>query len=139
MFLLDTNVVSELRRLSRADANVVAWINGTGLARQFLSVVVFTELELGVRLVERRDRVQGAVLRRWLDGEVLQAFAGRILPVDVAVARCAAGLQVPNSRPIYDTLIAATALVHDMTVVTRNVGEFQGTGIAVLNPWDAAA
>jgi hypothetical protein len=93
------------------------------------------ELEVGVLLAERRDPAQGAVLRAWLNGHVLPAFGDRILAIDAAVAQRSARLHVPDPRPLRDGLIAATALVHGMTVVTRNVGDFEPTGVATLNPW----
>ena len=136
MFLLDTNVVSELRR-PRAEPRVVAWAEAQPADTQFLSVVSALELELGVLVMERRDPAQGARLRAWLEGRVLPAFVGRVLAVDLAVARRCAALHVPDPRPERDALIAATALVHGFTVVTRNVADFQPTGAVVLNPWEA--
>ena len=139
MFVLDTNVVSELRkiRLGRADANVAKWADSVDAVDLYVSAITVQELTIGVLLAERRDPVQGAVFRAWLDGQVLPAFAGRILSVDVAVAERSALLHVPDPRPIRDGLIAATALVHRMTVVTRNVADLAPTGVATLNPWDA--
>jgi hypothetical protein len=137
MFLLDTNVVSELRRPERADANVRRWASSTPIELHAISVVTVLELERGTLLMERRDAVQGAILRRWLEQEVLASHAG-ILPVDLAVARRCATLHVPDPRPERDALIAATALVHGLTVVTRNAGDFEPMGVAVLNPWLAA-
>jgi toxin FitB len=140
MFLLDTNVVSELRKAKagKADPNVTRWAQCAPAGSLFLSAIVIQELELGTLLVERRDPSQGALLRDWLDNHVLPAFAGRILPVDTAVARRAAALHVPDPRPFRDGLIAATALVHGMTVVTRNVADFKPTAAVLLNPWDNA-
>ena len=137
MFLLDTNVVSELRkiRLGKADANVAKWADSVDAADLYLSAITVQELTIGVLLAERRDLAQGAVFRAWLDGQVLPAFAGRILSVDVAVAERSAQLHVPDPRPIRDGLIAATALVHRMTVVTRNLADFAPTGVPTLNPW----
>lgn len=137
MFLLDTNVVSELRRAGsgRADPGVVAWAEQVDPAALFLSVLSLQELELGVRLKQLHDPRQGQRLRQWLDQQVLPAFAGRILPVDGAVARCSAALHLPDSRPLRDALMAATALVHAMVVVTRNGGDFLPMGVEVLNPW----
>jgi predicted nucleic acid-binding protein len=141
MILLDTNVVSELRRArsGRADRNVLAWADGVDAASLHLSVVSVLELETGVLQIERRDKAQGAVLRGWLERQVLPAFSGRILPVDVAVARRCAALHVPDSRSERDALIAATALVHGLTVATRNVADFAATGVALTNPWAVAA
>lgn len=139
MFVLDTNVVSELRRArtGRADARVVAWANAIPAASLFVSVVTVLELEQGVLLSERRDAAQGEVLRRWLETQVLPAFEGRVLPVDVAVARRCAGLHVPDRRGERDALIAATGLVHGMTVATRNVVDFAPTGVRLVDPWVA--
>jgi predicted nucleic acid-binding protein len=140
MFLLDINVVSELRkiRLGKADANVAAWADSVESRDLYLSVITVQELETGVLLAERRDPAQGAVLRAWLNDQVLPAFAGRVLPVDTAVALRSARLHVPNQRPVLDALIAATALVHGMTVATRNVADFEQTGARTINPWNAS-
>ncbi|MCF8506821.1 MAG: type II toxin-antitoxin system VapC family toxin [Caulobacter sp.] len=137
MFLLDTNVLSELRRsgVGKADANVLRWIEGRESTEDYVSAITILELEKGVLSMERRDSHQGAIFRRWLDGSVLPLFSGRILPVDLDVALRAAALHVPDPRPDRDALIAATALVHGMTVVTRNVADFEPTGVALLNPW----
>jgi len=137
MYLLDTNVISEFRKASigKADRQVAAWANSVSMESMFLSSVCILEMELGTLQMERRDAVQGAILRDWLDDFVLPAFAERILVVDTPVALRGAALQVPNPRSYRDALIAATALVHSMTVVTRNVKDFKDTGVAVLDPW----
>ena len=137
MFLLDTNVISELRKVrsGKADPQVVRWAQSQDATDLYLSVITVQELEIGVLLAERRDPVHGAPLRRWLDEQVLPAFADRILPVNQAVSLKSASLHVPDPKPIRDGLIAATALVHGMTVVTRNVADFKGTGVLILNPW----
>jgi toxin FitB len=141
MFLLDTNVVSELRKAKagKADKNVVDWASSASASSMFVSAITVQELEIGVLLAERRDSAQGAVLRRWLEAQVLPAFAERIVPVDTAVARRSASLHVPDPQPVRDSLIAATALVHGMSVVTRNVSDFAPTGVEVINPGQAAA
>lgn len=137
MYLLDTHVVSELRkiRLGKADAQVATWADSVDASDLYLSVITVQELEIGVMLAERRDPSQGAVLRIWLNDHVLPAFAGRILNVDTAVVLRSARLHVPAPRPVRDRLIAATALVHGMIVVTRNVADFESTGALILNPW----
>jgi len=138
MFLLDINVVSELRkiRLGRADKNVAQWADSVDAVDLYLSAITVQELEMGVLLVERRDPPQGAIFRSWFESHVLPAFAGRILPVDTAVAQRCAALHVPDPRPAMDSLIAATALVHGMTLVTRNVADFQSSGVIIINPWE---
>ena len=137
MYVLDTNVVSELRkvRAGKADPNFVAWTESVDAADLFVSAITIMELELGVLSIERRDAVQGTVLRRWLEQHVLPEFSARTLPVDTVVALCCARLHVPDRHGERDALIAATALVHGMTVVTRNVGDFQSAGVMILNPW----
>ena len=139
MFILDTNVVSELRkiRLGRADKNVAQWADSVDSVDLYLSAITVQELEIGVLLAERRAPPQGAIFRAWFERHVLPAFAGRILPVDTAVAKRSAALHVPDPRPVMDSLIAATALVHGMTVVTRNVADFQSSGVSILNPWES--
>ena len=136
MFLLDTNVLSELRRRERTHPKVAAWADSVRASELFLSVITILEIEAGTRLLARRDEAQGAVLRTWIDAKVLPAFAGRILPVDIAVAQRCARLHVPDPRAERDALIAATALVHRLQVVTRNVADFQPMGVELINPWD---
>ena len=135
MFVLDTNIVSELRRAKagKADANVMAWAARVPAGSLFLSAITILELEIGVLLAERRDAAQGAMLRVWLDRHALPAFAGRVLAVDSAVAQRCARLHIPDPRADRDALIAATALVHGMTIVTRNVADFESTGVPILN------
>ncbi|MBK5530570.1 type II toxin-antitoxin system VapC family toxin [Pseudomonas sp. TH08] len=135
MYLLDTNVISELRK-PQADANVVAWAKSISASRLFMSVITLMELETGVLRIERRDSDQGKVLRHWLKRHVVPAFDTRILPIDAAVAVRCASLHVPDRASESDALIAATALVHGFTVVTRNTGDFQSSGVALINPWD---
>jgi predicted nucleic acid-binding protein len=137
MYLLDTNVVSELRkvRAGKADKHVADWADSIDATDLYLSVITIQELEIGVLLAERRDPSQGAVFRAWLNGHVLPAFTGRILVIDIAVAQRSARLHVPDPRPVRDGLIAATALVHGMIVVTRNVADFEPIGVPILNPW----
>jgi predicted nucleic acid-binding protein len=136
MFLLDTNVLSELRRRDRTDARVAAWADGVPASELFLSAITILEVEVGVLRLMRRDPARGAVLRRWVDERVIPAFERRILAVDTAVAQRCAGMHVPDPRAERDALIAATALTHGLVVATRNVGDFSGLGVRILNPWE---
>ena len=138
MFLLDTNVVSELRkaRSGKANPGVTGWAGSVPRTLMFVSVISVHELEHGVLLVERRDLTQGRLLRTWLDQGVMPAFQDRFLSVTVDIARLAATLHVPNPAPFRDALIAATALHHDMTVITRNIGDFERFDeVRAANPW----
>jgi toxin FitB len=135
MYLLDTNVISELRRPQKANKNVMAWAAANAAASFFLSVISILEIELGALRIARRDAARGAILRAWIDHQILPRFEGRILSIDTAVAQRCARLHVPDPRAERDALIAATAMVHGLTVVTRNVADFEPMGVAVLNPW----
>jgi predicted nucleic acid-binding protein len=143
MYLLDTNVISELRKERRPgigpakiDRRVQAWASSAVPQSLFLSVISIVELEIGLHLLERRDPSQAVLLASWIRHRVLDSFAGRILSVDLPVAERCATLHVPDPVEDRDSLIAATALVHGMTVVTRNVAHFKRTGVEILNPWD---
>jgi toxin FitB len=141
MFLLDTTVISELRKAGdgKADSNVTAWLSRQDASQLYVSAITLMEIELGILLIARRDSAQGARLRTWMDSHVLPEFSERTLPVDTAVALRCARLHVPNPRPDRDAYIAAAALVHGMTVVTRNVTDFEPTGVGVINPWGEEA
>ncbi|WP_368905015.1 type II toxin-antitoxin system VapC family toxin [Taklimakanibacter lacteus] len=141
MFILDTNAVSELRKVQfgKANARFVQWADNTSPSDLYVSAITIMEIEIGALQMERRDAVQGAALRRWLENQVLPSFEERILPVDLDVARRCANLHVPDRKNERDALIAATALVHKMTVVSRNVADFASTGVALVNPWDHAS
>lgn len=135
-YLLDTNVLSEMRRQDKMDVRVKSWADAVAVGDLYLSVITLLEIELGVLSVSRRDKAQAAILRRWIDTRVLPSFAGRILSVDATVVLRCAQLHVPDPRPELDALIAATALVHGLQVVTRNVADFRPMGVKLLNPWD---
>jgi len=137
MYILDTNVLSEFRKIrdNKADKNVAAWTIGLPPSTLFLSSITILELEYGILRLERRDAAQGAILRDWLDRNVLPNFRDHILPIDATVAQRCAALHVPDRRPERDAFIGATALVHRMTVATRNIADFAPMGIPVLNPW----
>lgn len=140
MYLLDTNVLSELRKVQsgKADPQVAAWARSVDAADLFISAITVMELELGVLSIERKDAAQGALLRAWLEQRVLPEFAARTLPIDTAVAQRCAQLHVPDRRAERDALIAATALVHGMRVATRNLADFAPTGVPLVNPWAPA-
>lgn len=140
MFLLDTNVVSEMRKYTsgRADANVVAWVRSVSETSLYISAIIVQEIEIGIlRLEHKGDHAQAGILRQWLEGQLLPGFSERVLPVDVIVARRSARLHVPDVRPYRDGLIAATAIVNGMTLVTRNEADFANTGLSIVNPWAA--
>jgi predicted nucleic acid-binding protein len=139
VFVLDTNVVSELRKVGvgKSHPRVANWAQAVRASSFYLSVITVRELEIGVLQIQRRDRRQASMLRGWLEQQILPQFQGRLLPIDTAVAKRCAKLHVPNPQADRDALIAATALVHSMVVVTRNVADFRSSGVRVLNPWDA--
>lgn len=142
MYILDSNVVSELRKSPvarsavRANPNVWAWNKSVPADSLFLSAITILELEIGTLSMERRDPKQGTILRSWMENQVMRAFAGRVLPIDTAIALRCAALHVPDPRSRRDSLIAATALVYGMTVVTRNVKDFKAAGVLFINPWE---
>jgi predicted nucleic acid-binding protein len=137
MYLLDTNVVSEFRKIgsSQINAKVKEWAEETDPELMFLSAISILELEIGVLQVERRDKKQGQVLRKWLSKHVLPAFSKRVLAFDLAVAQRCASLHVPSPKSDRDAMIAATAIEHRMTIVTRNLSDFKDSGVKMFNPW----
>ncbi|MDR1118018.1 MAG: type II toxin-antitoxin system VapC family toxin [Bifidobacteriaceae bacterium] len=140
MYLLDTNVVSELRKLAggKCDPGVARWVGTAAPEACFISAITVKELEYGVALVERRDAAQGAALRAWLEG-MLEAWQTPVLSVDAQVARRAAHLHVPDPAPEADAYLAATAMTRRLAVVTRNTVHFERfAGLEVLNPWEPA-
>jgi predicted nucleic acid-binding protein len=135
MYLLDTNVISELRKATKADCRVKTWAEQVDMQFLHISVVSILEIRLGILSLQRKDTAQADILDGWLSRQVIPAFAGRIVPVDIDVALRCAELHVPNPRSDRDALITATAFVHGLTVVTRDTKDFQPTGVKVLNPW----
>jgi predicted nucleic acid-binding protein len=132
-YLLDTNILSETRR-ARAEPRVLSFLSAADPSRLFISVLTVGELRQGVAIRRRSDADTAARLGAWVDG--LEAgFADRILAVDAAVATLWGALSADRPRPVVDTLLAATAIAHDLTLVTRNAGDVAGTGVPVINPW----
>jgi toxin FitB len=136
MFLVDTNLISEIRRRATADKEVLGWFAAQRKNTLFLSVVSIQELYYGALLKQRKDQSVGQQLLRWIDDFVIAGFQGRIFPIEIRIARRTAELNVPVTRPYRDALIAATALEHDMIVATRNVKDFQPMGVRTFNPWE---
>jgi toxin FitB len=138
MYLLDTNVLSELRKIKagEADKRLKRWANSVDSNDLYLSAITVQEIDIGVLLLERQDPIQAQVFRRWLEDQVLPAFGDRVLPVDISIARKSALFHIPNPKPMRDSLIAATAAAHSMIVVTRNVSDFDLPNVRVFNPWN---
>ena len=137
MFLIDTNVVSEFRKIhvGKADINVTRWSEQTPASDMFLSVVTILELEIGILRLERRDSFQARQLRTWLTDYILPGFDGQVIPVSMEVAQASAAYHIPDPAPFRDAFIAATAQVHGLTVVTPNTADFQRCSVSLLNPW----
>jgi predicted nucleic acid-binding protein len=132
--LVDTNVISELKRGRNAAANVVAWFAAMPVHNVFTSVVVLGEIRRGIELVARRDKLQADVLERWYS-TMRRRLGDRVIGVDEPVMTAWSKITVPDMLPAYDGLIAATALVHGMTIATRNTADYRRAGIAVIDPW----
>ena len=138
MYLLDTNVILELRKApsGKANENVINWASSVSNTSLYMSVITILELETGILLKERKDPKQAAILHDWLNDRVLPAFENRVIPIDKDVALKCATLHVPDPRSDRDALIAASALAHGMVVITRNVKDYDGSRVEVLNPWN---
>jgi len=137
VFLIDTNVISEIRKAGtgKADANVIAWASSVDAAEMFLSSITIMELQSGILLAKRKDKQKGAILEDWLHSKIIPEFKERVLPFGLAESLCCAALHVPDRYPERDAMIGATAIIYDMTVVTRNVKDFPAT-VSLLNPWE---
>ena len=138
-YLLDTNVISEMRRKDRIAKPALAWLQRQAIDELHISALTMMEVEIGIRRLERKDSAQGATLRRWKDGPLAREFRGRILDVDLEIAERCAALHVPDPRPEIDALIAATAIVRRLTLVTRNERDFAGMPVRLVNPWSELA
>lgn len=127
-----------MRRPERLPKAVADWLGAVESDALYLSVATLLELEIGIRRLERRDPRQGAMIRRWKSELVTPTFRGRVLPFDESVADCCAAMQVPDRRPLLNSIVAATAIVHKLTLVTRNVADFLGMPVAIVNPWSSS-
>lgn len=138
MFVLDTNVISEIRKKDsgKAAASVVRWVDSALPETRFLCSITIMEIEMGILSLDRRDGRQASLLRQWLSDQVLPSFPNRILPIDETAALACAKMMVPKTRPLRDALIAATAQINDFTLVTRNTKDFSGLPVRTLNPWE---
>jgi toxin FitB len=134
-FLLDTNVVSEMRRKDRLTGRALDWLQRQAVDDLHISVLAMMEIEIGIQRLARRDEKQAAMLRAWKEGPLTREFRGRILAIDLEIAEGCAALHVPDPQPEIDALIAATAIVKRLTLVTRNERDFAGMPVAVINPW----
>lgn len=138
MYLLDTNIVSESRKLgtSRIDPHAAIWLSEIDAETTFVSAMTIFELEIGVQRMERRDAKQGAALRRWFQDQIMTIYEHRTLPLTRAVALICAGLHIPDSKSERDAWIAATALDAKLTLVSRNVADFANMGVGLFNPFE---
>jgi hypothetical protein len=138
MFLLDTNIISESRKLgtSRINPRVARWFDAVDAETSFISAMTLFELERGVQQMERRDAKQGAMLRGWLTEQIMPVYENRTLPMTASVAQICAGLHILDPKSERDAWIAATAMEAGLTLVTRNVDDFAGMGVGLFNPFD---
>lgn len=138
MYLLDTNIISEIRKLAKnkCDKNVADWVRSTSKDLMFTNAVVMMELERGVMSIERKDTTQGELLRHWFEMDVKPAFHGKILKIDEQTAQICAKLHIPDYAPENDAWIAACAIQHNLVLVTRNTADFARTGVKLFNPFE---
>ena len=138
MYLLDTNIVSELRKLEtgKIHPQVYRWIKSNGFTHTYISAVTLAEIQTGILSLARKDQAQAASLDNWFTNRLLPAYRTRTLSVDTEVALICAQLHIPTKRPINDAYIAATAIAHNLTLVTRNVRDFQGLPLMLENPFE---
>lgn len=134
MYVLDTYVISEIRKLQQADSNVAKWVNSVDADDMYISVITLMEVEKGILKLERQG--EGAAFRHWFNNQVIPGFSDRTLPIDTDIALTCAKMHIPDKRKESDSLIAATALIHNMTVVTRDLKDFQRLGVELINPWE---
>lgn len=137
MYLLDTNVISEIRKVNagKANAGVTQWTKKTSQSLMYVSVISLMEIEQGILRLERKDTVQACLLKDWFHNIVLPSFDNNVMNIDKNIALTCATLHVPDKQPANDSLIAATALVHDLTLVTRNTKDFEQIGVKLFNPF----
>lgn len=137
MYLLDTNVISEIRKVNagKANAGVTQWTKKTSQSLMYVSVISLMEIEQGILRLERKDTVQACLLKDWFHNIVLPSFDNNVVNIDKNIALTCATLHVPDQKPANDSLIAATALIHDLTLVTRNTKDFEQTGVKLFNPF----
>jgi len=137
MYLLDTNVISELRKAgtSRANEQVINWAKQIPTSHLYISAITILEIEMGILQLERKDPKQAVIYRTWLNEHVLKAFSDRVLSFDTSVALACTQLHVPNPKSERDAMIAATAIIYGLTLVTRNVKDFKHIELDLINPW----
>jgi hypothetical protein len=137
MYLVDTNVISELRKSSqKIDENVTKWANSVSMEDLYLSIISIQEIKTGILNKTKKDKSQADKLNDWFKNDILKGFEGRILGIDIKIALKVAELHAGNPKPYADSLIAGTALHHDLVLVTRNVKDFKDCGLELINPWD---
>jgi len=137
-WLVDTNVISEARKGSNCDPHVADWLARQAGELHYISAISMMEVKLGIELAQNRNPEFAAVLEAWYETKLKARFQGKVLQVDLEVAEVCARLHAVRTRSFRDSLIGATALLHDLRLVTRNVKDFQGMGVSLVNPWTAS-